>query len=259
MLLMVALAVVGSVLHTRHPGWAPLVAALRVASAVLVGLAPGDADAAPCRARGRGRRDHRRVWVADARRRSRPVGRPAARRPGHRWHARRGPLVGTPVAAAPAPRSSGPSRRPFIADAIGVPGSRITSAVVGLWGWRARIRLRRVQTVGDLVSRVPRARVGLGTRPGTVRDETDPARADRALIRVLDADPHPRAIPWADTFTATDERPAITDPVPLGLFEDARTVAVTLTHPHGLIGGVAGGRKSASSTSSPPSSPRVQT
>lgn len=57
MLLMVALAVAGSVLHTRHPGWAPLGAALRVASAVLVGLAPGDGDAAPCRARGRGRRD----------------------------------------------------------------------------------------------------------------------------------------------------------------------------------------------------------
>ena len=242
--LMVALAVAGGVLHARHPGWAPLVAFLGAASAVLVGWHRATptlrrierAYAAAVTAAASG-------WLALA-----VAHGPAA-----------GPLrgvlvIGGTLAAIP---WWGHRRRrarvrvertleawPFIADAIGVPGSSITSAVVDLWGWRARIRLRRGQTVADLVSRVPALESGLGTRPGAVRVEADPARADRAVIRVLDADPHARAIPWPDTFTTTDERPSITDSVPLGLFEDARPVAVTLAHRHGLIGGVAGAGKS---------------
>ncbi|MBV9161831.1 MAG: hypothetical protein JO281_09835, partial [Pseudonocardiales bacterium] len=132
---------------------------------------------------------------------------------------------------------------PDIADAIGLPGSRLMSAVVDLWGWRARIGLRRGQTVNDLVNRVPALESGLGTRPGAVRVEPDPDRADHALIRVLHADPHARAIPYP---TDQHHPPAasITRPIPLGLFEDARPVTLTLTHRHGLLGGVAGAGKS---------------
>lgn len=132
---------------------------------------------------------------------------------------------------------------PDIAEAIGLPGSRVMSAVVDLWGWRARIGLRRGQTVNDLVNRVPALESGLGTRPGAVRVEPDPGRADRALIRVLHADPHARAIPYP---TDQDGQPtaSITRPIPLGLFEDARPVTLTLTHRHGLLGGVAGAGKS---------------
>ncbi|MGH3921809.1 MAG: hypothetical protein ACRDS9_03290 [Pseudonocardiaceae bacterium] len=35
---------------------------------------------------------------------------------------------------------------PDIAEAVGLPGCRVMSAVVDLWGWRARIGLRRGQT-----------------------------------------------------------------------------------------------------------------
>jgi len=132
---------------------------------------------------------------------------------------------------------------PDIAEAIGLPGSRVLSAVVDLWGWRARIGLRRGQTASDLANRVPALESGLGTRPGAVRVEPDPDRADRALIRVLHADPHARAIPYP---TDQDGQPAasITRPIPLGLFEDARPVTLTLIHRHGLLGGVAGAGKS---------------
>jgi S-DNA-T family DNA segregation ATPase FtsK/SpoIIIE len=132
---------------------------------------------------------------------------------------------------------------PEIADAVGLPGSRVMSAVVDLWGWRARIGLRRGQTVHDLVNRVPALESGLGTRPGAVRVEPDPDRADHALIRVLHADPHAQAIPYP---TDQHHQPAasITRPVPLGLFEDARPVTLTLAHRHGLLGGVAGAGKS---------------
>ncbi|MDQ3764724.1 MAG: FtsK/SpoIIIE domain-containing protein [Actinomycetota bacterium] len=132
---------------------------------------------------------------------------------------------------------------PDIADAVGLPGSRVMSAVVDLWGWRARIGLRRGQTVHDLVNRVPALESGLGTRPGAVRIEPDPARADHALIRVLHADPHAQSLPYP---IDQHHQPAasITGPVPLGLFEDARPVALTLTHRHSLFGGVAGAGKS---------------
>lgn len=131
---------------------------------------------------------------------------------------------------------------PEIADAVGLTGSRVMSAVVDLWGWRARIGLRRGQTVTDLVNRVPALESGLGTRPGAVRVEPDPDRADHALIRVLHADPHAQAIPYP-----TDQHhsvASITHPVPLGLFEDAQPVTLTLTHRHGLLGGLAGAGKS---------------
>ncbi len=132
---------------------------------------------------------------------------------------------------------------PDIADAVGLPGSRIMSAVVDLWGWRARIGLRRGQTVHDLVNRVPALESGLGTRPGAVRVEPDPDRADHALIRVLHADPHAHAIPYP-TDQHQQSAASITRPVPLGLFEDARPVTLTLAHRHGLLGGVAGAGKS---------------
>ncbi|MGH3978100.1 MAG: hypothetical protein ACRDRZ_03700, partial [Pseudonocardiaceae bacterium] len=132
---------------------------------------------------------------------------------------------------------------PDIADAIGLPGSRVLSAMVDLWGWQARIGLRRGQTASDLVNRVPALESGLGTRPGAVRVEPDPDRADHALIRVLHADPHAQAIPYP---TDQHNQPAasITRPMPLGLFEDAQPVTLTLTHRHGLLGGVAGAGKS---------------
>ena len=123
---------------------------------------------------------------------------------------------------------------------------------VDLWGWRARIGLRRGQTAADVIAKMPALESGLGTRPGAVRVEPDSARADHCLIQVLDTDPHARAIAWP-TSTSDAEPPTITAPIPLGLFEDASLVAVTLAHRHGLVGGVAGAGKSGvlNTTSSP--------
>jgi S-DNA-T family DNA segregation ATPase FtsK/SpoIIIE len=85
---------------------------------------------------------------------------------------------------------------PDIADAVGLPGSRIMSAVVDRWGWRARIGLSAGQTATDLVNSAAALESGLHTRPGAVRVEPDPDRADHALIRVLTADPHAQPIPY---------------------------------------------------------------
>ncbi|MGH3816715.1 MAG: hypothetical protein ACRDRE_02930 [Pseudonocardiaceae bacterium] len=132
---------------------------------------------------------------------------------------------------------------PDIAEAVGLNGSRVMSAVVDLWGWRARISLRRGQTAADVIAKVPALESGLGIRPGAVRVEPESARADHCLIRVLDADPHARAIAWSAS-TSDTESSTVTAPIMLGLFEDACPVAVTLAHRHALVGGVAGAGKS---------------
>ena len=66
---------------------------------------------------------------------------------------------------------------PDIAKAIGLPGSKIQSASVDLWGWRARVRLARGQTIADVTARIPAsnrrsaptAARSASTRPGTAR------------------------------------------------------------------------------------------
>jgi DNA segregation ATPase FtsK/SpoIIIE, S-DNA-T family len=116
------------------------------------------------------------------------------------------------------------------------------SAVVDRWGWRARIDLPPGTTATDLINSTPALESGLGTRPGAVRVEPDPDRADHATIRVLTTDPHdhPIAYPTDDR----DGRRSVTDPIPLGLFEDAQPVLLRIAHRHGLLGGVAGAGKS---------------
>ena len=126
--------------------------------------------------------------------------------------------------------------------AIGLPGSRVMSAVVDRWGWRARIGLPPGQTATDLINSVPALESGLRTRPGAVRVEPDPDRADHAIVRVLTTDPHAQPLPYPTQTGDTDR--TVTAPIPLGLFEDAEPVTVRLAHRHGLLGGVAGAGKS---------------
>jgi len=131
---------------------------------------------------------------------------------------------------------------PHIIAAIGLPGSRVMSAVVDRWGWRARIGLPPGQTSADLINSVPALESGLRARPGAVRVEPDPYRADHAIVRVLHTDPHAQPLPYvapSDTAGRT-----VVEPIPLGLFEDADPVTVRLAHRHGLLGGVAGAGKS---------------
>jgi len=128
---------------------------------------------------------------------------------------------------------------PDLADTIGLDGSRIMSAVVDTWGWRGRVKLRPGQSVADVVARVPAIESALGTRPGAVRVEQDPAHAGRCTMRVLAVDPHAGAIPWPGPTSRS-----LADPIDVGVFEDATTVRVPLLRRHALIGGTTDSGKS---------------
>ena len=106
---------------------------------------------------------------------------------------------------------------PDIARAIGLIGSEVMSATVDVWGWRARFRLARGQTIADVTARLPAIESGLGTFRGAVRVYPTPDDlANRFELRVLDTDPHADAIPWPRPSVRS-----ITEPIELGPFEDA--------------------------------------
>jgi FtsK/SpoIIIE family len=129
---------------------------------------------------------------------------------------------------------------PEIASATGLPGSQIISALIDVWGWRARLRLARGQTINDVISKIPALESGLGTYRGAVRIYPTPDDlANRCEIRVLDIDPHADAIPWPGPSTNT-----ITDPIDLGPFEDATPCRVLFLRRHVLFGGATGAGKS---------------
>jgi len=129
---------------------------------------------------------------------------------------------------------------PEIAHAVGLAGSRVQSAVVDVWGWRARFALARGQTIQDVVARVPAIESALGTFRGAVRVQpTRDDKANRFELRVLDTDPHADAIAWPGPSVAS-----ITEPIDLGPFEDATSARVLFLRRHALFGGVAGSGKS---------------
>jgi hypothetical protein len=129
---------------------------------------------------------------------------------------------------------------PDIARAIGLAGSEVMSATVDVWGWRARFRLARGQTITDVTARVPAIESGLGTFRGAVRIYPTPDDlANRFELRVLDTDPHADAIPWPGPSTRS-----ITEPVELGPFEDAAPCQVLFLRRHALFAGTTGSGKS---------------
>ena len=129
---------------------------------------------------------------------------------------------------------------PDIAKAIGLAGAEVMSATIDVWGWRARFRLARGQTIADVVAKIPAIESGLGTFRGSVRVYPTPDDlAHRCEIRVLDVDPHAGAIPWPGPSVTS-----VTQPVDLGPFEDASPCRVAFTHVHGIFGGTTGSGKS---------------
>ncbi|MFI0418309.1 helix-turn-helix domain-containing protein [Spongiactinospora sp. 9N601] len=128
---------------------------------------------------------------------------------------------------------------PDIAQTIGLAGSRIQSAVIDVWGYRARLALARGQTAEDAIAKIGAIESALGTRRGAVRVQPLPDRADRADVRVIETDPHADAIPWPGPSVTS-----ITQPLKLGVFEDGGPVRVSLLRRHALVGGVAGAGKS---------------
>jgi FtsK/SpoIIIE family len=129
---------------------------------------------------------------------------------------------------------------PVIAGAVGLTGSRVMEAVVDVWGWHARFRLARGQTIDDVRVKLPAIESGLGTFRGAARVyPTADNLAHRFELRVLDKDPHADAIPWPGPSATT-----ISQPVDLGPFEDATPATVLLLRRHALIGGTTGSGKS---------------
>jgi S-DNA-T family DNA segregation ATPase FtsK/SpoIIIE len=129
---------------------------------------------------------------------------------------------------------------PDIARAIGLAGSEVMSATVDVWGWRARFRLARGQTITDVVSKIPALESGLGTFRGAVRVYPTPDDlANRCEVRVLDVDPHAGSIPWPGPSVTS-----ITQPVDMGPFEDASPCRISVARRHGLLGGTTGSGKS---------------
>ena len=129
---------------------------------------------------------------------------------------------------------------PEIAQAVGLVGSQVMSAMVDVWGWRARFRLARGQTITDVIARIPALESGLGTFRGAIRIYPTPDDlANRCELRVLDMDPHADAIPWRGPSVTS-----ITQPIDFGPFEDATPCRVLLLRRHGLSGGATGGGKS---------------
>jgi hypothetical protein len=129
---------------------------------------------------------------------------------------------------------------PDIAQAIGLGGSRVMSATVDIWGWRARFRLAPGQTITDVTARIPAIESGLGTFRGAVRVYPTPDDlADRCEVRVLNSDPHADAIPWPGESIRS-----ITEPIELGPFEDAAPCRVLFLRRHVVFGGTTGSGKS---------------
>ncbi len=129
---------------------------------------------------------------------------------------------------------------PDVAQAVGLAGSQVQSAVVDVWGWKARLRLARGQTIDDLRQRLPAIESGLGVFRGASRVYPTPdGLANRAELRVLDRDPHADAIIWPGPSVGS-----ICEPIDLGPFEDATPARVLFLHRHALLGGVSGSGKS---------------
>jgi S-DNA-T family DNA segregation ATPase FtsK/SpoIIIE len=137
---------------------------------------------------------------------------------------------------------------PTFSESIGLPGSRVTSALVDRWGWSGRLALRRGQTVAQAIAAAPAIESALAVRPGAVRVEPDPSRADRAVLRVIESDPLAVAVPWpglpAAGTTEDGRTPSVLDPIPLGLFEDGSPILLRLAYRNVLIGGIVGSGKS---------------
>jgi S-DNA-T family DNA segregation ATPase FtsK/SpoIIIE len=129
---------------------------------------------------------------------------------------------------------------PDIARSVSLPGSKIQSASVDFWGWRARVRLARGQTIADVTARIPAIESALGTYRGAVRVyPTGDGKANRCELRVLDTDPHAEAVPWPGPSVRS-----ITQPVDLGPFEDAERCRVSFLRRHALFAGTTGSGKS---------------
>jgi hypothetical protein len=234
-------ALVAWILHATHPHWWPALAAATAAATFGVGIAGRRFGLATHAERGYAMTVIASTggWLAAA----------TAIRPGREplpWLLVVGACVlGVPWWAHRRRRARVRVERllaawPEIAQAVGLAGSRVMSAVVDVWGWRARFGLARGQTITDVIAKLPAIESGLGTFRGAARIYPTPDDlANRFELRVLDKDPHADAITWSGSSVAS-----IAEPIDLGPFEDAMPAKVLLLRRHALFGGATGSGKS---------------
>jgi DNA segregation ATPase FtsK/SpoIIIE, S-DNA-T family len=128
---------------------------------------------------------------------------------------------------------------PRVAEHIGLTGAEIVSAVVGLYGWTARVHLKKGMTPDQAIAKIPAIESGMGFRPGSVRISPDESRADHFTIRVIEKDPHAGPVPWPGPSITS-----ITELVDIGVSESGQPVRVLLLRRNVLIGGIMGSGKS---------------
>ncbi|MBB5078862.1 S-DNA-T family DNA segregation ATPase FtsK/SpoIIIE [Nonomuraea endophytica] len=128
---------------------------------------------------------------------------------------------------------------PEISSAIEMVGSRVQSAIVDPWGYRARIKLARGHTVEQAIAKTAEIESALGTRRGAVRILPVAEKANRMDLRVIENDPHANSLVWPGPSITS-----IKDQIELGLFEDGSPILVSLLRRHALVGGIAGSGKS---------------
>ena len=259
------LLVAGGWAHATHPGGAPVLLALTAACTAVLAVPPGRW---PGRA---GRQLVARLdrWPVYAHRAERHYAAAVVALAGlwlsaaTRWGATVAPLpsvllLGTLAAGVPWWTHRRRRMRvrisrildawPTFSDSIGLPGSRLVSALGDRWGWSGRLALRRGQTVAQTIAAAGAIESALAVRPGAVRIEPDPVRADRAVLRVIETDPLAAAVPWPGLpgagTTEHGRAPSILDPVELGLFEDGTPVLLHAAYRNALIGGMIGSGKS---------------
>jgi S-DNA-T family DNA segregation ATPase FtsK/SpoIIIE len=102
------------------------------------------------------------------------------------------------------------------------------SALVDVWGWRARLKLARGQTIHDVIAKMPAIESALGTFHGAIRVyPTADNLANRCEIRVLDIDPHADAIAWPGPSVSS-----ITESIDLGPLETSVVTRSTTYSEH---------------------------
>ncbi len=106
--------------------------------------------------------------------------------------------------------------------------------------WTARLLLPKGKTLADALARVPKLESALGLRPRAIRVEEDPTLARRVILRVVTRDPHVKPLPMPELVG----RPTITRPVLVGVYETGEPLRVNLLRKHALFGGATGSGKS---------------
>jgi len=121
----------------------------------------------------------------------------------------------------------------------GLAGSHLKHVTTNPWGWSGTLLLRPGLTLDDAQARRRNLDSALGTRPGSVRLDQDPTRADRVTLRMVEQDPLERPIHWRGPQVGS-----VTQPLPLGPLEDGSAMLLPVAGQCVLIAGIRGSGKS---------------